>query len=648
MASAYTIIALVMTWPLARHLGTRLAADLGDPAFNCWVLAWTAGQVLAALSGDLSALANYWNGNIFAQEPLTLAYSEHLTAQMLQILPVYAATGNILVAYNLLFIATFVFSGLAMYLLVHELTDQPAAAFLAGLAFAYAPYRLGQFSHLQVLSSYWMPLVLLGLHRYFVRASEGHVALRPLAGAAGALVLQNLSCGYYMLFFAPFVAAYAAYEMVQRRLLRRLRVWGHLAVAAAAVALLTWPFVRPYLAVRDATNLGVRSREEIRMFSADAHAFGTIAPNSRLLAERLSGYPNAEGEGFSGFAVLVFAAIGAVWGLSRILRSVPWKTLPEWHVLALAASGLLLAGSLSVIAWYFVHGNLTLSLFGSHAIHQNASQPLAVAWWSLVGFASLTALARRRDRPTSGAAFGFFVVAVGAAALFALGPRMQALGRDLGPGPYQWLLDYLPGFDGLRVPARFLMLVAMFLAVLAGLGAAALVATRFRRVAYAAIVAGAAVILAESWVAPLQTNQAVIPADGFTLPAPPASGRAIPPIYRVIRQLPDPVLLAELPFGEPAYDVLAVFYAGHHRRPLLNGYSGFFPQSYLERATVLHALPDRADDAIRLLRDANVTHVLVHEVAFSGDRGKQISEWLIAIGAKPVTTHESDRLFALK
>ena len=88
MAIVYTVLAIVMTWPLARHLGTRLAADLGDPVFNCWVLMWTAGQVLSALHGDVGALTNFWNGNIFFPEPLTLTYSEHLSRQMLQILPV--------------------------------------------------------------------------------------------------------------------------------------------------------------------------------------------------------------------------------------------------------------------------------------------------------------------------------------------------------------------------------------------------------------------------------------------------------------------------------------------------------------------------------------------------------------------------------
>ena len=233
-------------------------------------------------------------------------------------------------------------------------------------------------------------------------------------------------------------------------------------------------------------------------------------------------------------------------------------------------------------------------------------------------------------------------------ALFALGPRVRALGHDLGPGPYQWLLEYVPGFDGLRVPARFLMLVALFLAVLAGLGAAAVLAGRARRFGYAAIAAGAIGILAESWVAPLPMNLPVVPARGFNLPQPPASGWRLNPIYQLIRGLPEPVVLAEIPFGEPAYEVTAVFNAGHHRRPLLNGYSGFFPRSYHDRVSALRGLPDRAEAAERALREGHVTHVLVHEGAFIDDRGRRISDWLISIGAKPVTSHARDRLFSLR
>jgi hypothetical protein len=652
-------LAIVMTWPLAQAAGTRLAGDLGDPAFNCWVLAWTSGQVLAAFRGDFGALANFWNGNIFYPEPLTLAYSEHLFGLALPILPVYAATGNILLAYNLLFIATFAMSGYAAYLLVRDLTGETWAGLLGGLAFAYAPYRLGQFSHLQVLTSYWMPLALFGLRRFFVTGRT-----RALAGGSAALVMQNLSCGYYLLFFSPFVAAYCLYEMVQRRLLRDGRVWTRLGLAAIVVALATWPFVRPYLQVRDTTGVGVRSRAEIAMFSADTHAFATIAPNSRTLAEPLAGFPKPEGEGFVGFTILAFGLVGLGCGITRIIRTLPWASMREWHVIATAGAGIVFLGSALVVLWFFVHGSLSLPVSGEWVIYRNATRPLRMAFGSLLLFVGLSTWARRgsgnqpdlrvrgfRDQSAlqaSETAFGFFAIAFVAAAFFALGPSIEARGRVLGAGPYTWLLDFLPGFDGLRVPARFLMLSALFLSVLAGLGAKALLATRWRQVAIGVIAAGMAGIVTEAWVAPMRTNQPVIPDARFFAPEPPAVGRRMNPIYRVVRQLPGSAVLIEFPFGESAYEILAVFHAGEHRRRLVNGYSGFFPRSYTDRVAALYDVTINPKRAADVLLASGATHVLVHEGAYTDGKGSEVSDWLVSLGAKEVTSHGTDHLYAIK
>ena len=96
-------------------------------------------------------------------------------------------------------------SGLGTYLFVRDVTGNPTAAFVAGLIYAFAPYRVPQFAHLQVISSQWMPFALYGLRRYFETSRY-----LPLAGAAAALIAQNLSNGYFLFFFSPFVAAYVA------------------------------------------------------------------------------------------------------------------------------------------------------------------------------------------------------------------------------------------------------------------------------------------------------------------------------------------------------------------------------------------------------------------------------------------------------
>ena len=90
-----------------------------------------------------------------------------------------------------------------------------------------------------------MPFVLYGLRRYFVTRR-----ITPLVGAGAALIAQNLSNGYFLLFFAPFVLAYALFEIATRRLWADARVWVALSVTAVVVTAVTLPFLLPYLELR--------------------------------------------------------------------------------------------------------------------------------------------------------------------------------------------------------------------------------------------------------------------------------------------------------------------------------------------------------------------------------------------------------------
>lgn len=90
-AAVYLGVALALTWPLATGLARDVPSNLGDPVLNMWILCWNAQRLLRLFGRDLTALEGYWNANIFYPEPLALAYSEHLIAQSLQILPIYGS-----------------------------------------------------------------------------------------------------------------------------------------------------------------------------------------------------------------------------------------------------------------------------------------------------------------------------------------------------------------------------------------------------------------------------------------------------------------------------------------------------------------------------------------------------------------------------
>jgi hypothetical protein len=247
ITAAYFGLALVMTWPLAGGLGRDVPGDLGDPLLNLWILGWGAEHLPQLVSGQLSG-SEFWNANIFHPEPLALAFSEHLFGQVLQILPIYWLTGNLLLAYNGLFLATFVLSGLGMYLLVREWLDADRSAicwpaFVAGVIYAFVPYRIAQLAHIQSLSSQWMPLAIYGFVRFIRGGGSGW---RPLALGAAALLMQNWSCGYYLIYFSPFIVLIVMQQVLAGGRGSDWRMWAAFAAAAGFVTAGTWPFLSLY------------------------------------------------------------------------------------------------------------------------------------------------------------------------------------------------------------------------------------------------------------------------------------------------------------------------------------------------------------------------------------------------------------------
>src|SRR6185436_1202126 len=114
-------------------------------------------------------------------------------------------------------------------------------AFIAGLVYGFLPYRIASVPHVQVMSSQWMPFALYGLNRYVTTGST-----RALLGGTASLVMQNWSCGYYLLYFAPFVPLFIVHRMWTQDKLRDAHIWTSLAGTAAATLALTLPFLFPY------------------------------------------------------------------------------------------------------------------------------------------------------------------------------------------------------------------------------------------------------------------------------------------------------------------------------------------------------------------------------------------------------------------
>jgi hypothetical protein len=159
------------------------------------------------------------------------------------------------------------------------------------------------------------------------------------------------------------------------------------------------------------------------------------------------------------------------------------------------------------------------------------------------------------------------------------------------PAMYRWLTP----FRGLRSPARFVALVALTLAILAGFGARRALAwqplRRYRDLGFAMLIA---LVLIEAW-------PRLVLGPVWLEP---------PPMYELMKNIPR-VVLAEMPMPlDDTANTLYMYFSTWHWTPMVNGYSGFVPTSYIRLHRDILLFP--AAEAVDALRRRGVTHVTVN------------------------------------
>jgi len=636
---SYALLALVLTWPLALGLGSDVPGDLGDSLLNMWILGWGAAHVPRLLTGSIG-WSEFWNANIFHPDPLALALSEHLFGQVLQILPVYWLTGNIILCYNLLFISTFALSAFGTYLLVRDLTGDKRAAFIAGLVFGFLPYRIASVPHVQVMSSQWMPFALYGLNRYVVTGSN-----RALVAGTASLVMQNWSCGYYLLYFAPFVPLFVVHRMWTTGKLNDVRTWTSLAGAAGATLALTLPFLFPYQRAQQLFGIE-RPFGEVVQFSANVWSYITASENLKLWGKALRFYPHGEGETFLGFApwlLALIALVGLIWNRSekKEVSVSPWLTYVSAFLWLAVITQLI--SLISVVMF----GGFDLSFLGLPIRARTAQRlllQLLIASALLLGISSRARIETARLM-RSPIAFAFAATIL--TMWLSLGPLPNAgEARVSGFGLYGLLYDHVPGFNGVRVPARYAMIAGLFLAILAGFGMQRLLSLRMLIPASRFLIPVACfLILIEGAAIPMETNrtwnqnEAMPPARVYSYGRLDRSGpgEGVPPVYARVAALPEGTAITEFPFGDAAWEIRYVYYAAAHWKPITNGYSGSFPPRYKERVARLQRIAQDPEAAWQSLKDSGSTHVVLHRNAFAnGTDADTVESWLKGHGAREI------------
>lgn len=521
----YLGLTILWTWPLTLNVTTTLPGNGADPLLQAWIITWNAH----ALQTDPTQI---WNAPIFYPYAGTLTYNDHLLFWTIVVFPLLVL-GQTVVAYNISFILSFVFTGYGAYLLTRELLRdrvQPLAAtigaLLAGALFTFSSYRLAHISHLNLLQMMWLPLTLFWLRRMATSQGTAYWRAALLTGVFAGI--QSAVAVYY----APMVAMTllivggvwlwpAHWKRPELQ-----RIIGGAALTGVVIVVIFLPLLWPYVEVYRYLNI-TRPLLELNVWSAPLQSYLSAPPQNTFYTK------------FNGIVVTN------------------------------------------------IHGELTLF-------------PGFIA--SLLGIIGFIDTVRRK---LWSIAIAFFLI-IFLSVIFSFGMNLRIThGGEVVSTmlPYSLLYQYLPGFNALRVPARWWMIGSLALSVLAGIGVAALWQQRMWR-----------------WGASLLAIIAVM--EHLAIPMPTMAVQPLHPVYAWLRQADQAEhrVVLELPLPEEltiaTIPILAErqFQQTYHWRSLVVGYSGLTPHGTREILRLAQQLPD--DHVIRYFAHLGIDTLIIHRDEF--------------------------------
>ena len=277
--SLFAVFTVVMTWPLTRYIGSSVQ-DLGDPLYQTWTLRWIQHQLVRDP-------LDLWNANTAYPFEMSLLYSEpHISTALLH-WPIVAITGNDILGYNLLVLASFVTTGAGMALFIRELTGSLGAGIVSGTLAAFAPYRFGHMSHLNLLSYGWLMLALWLLAR-FMRTRR----LRDAAGASAFLVIQFHASDTMGAFSLIVLSVFLAFAIWHKRLHRDTRFLVATGTAMLVPLITFVPVILGRLEVNRLYGFE-RTLDDVRAGAAVPRDFLSVHPFNHFWADLLPiAYPN--------------------------------------------------------------------------------------------------------------------------------------------------------------------------------------------------------------------------------------------------------------------------------------------------------------------------------------------------------------------
>jgi hypothetical protein len=331
----YIILTVLFTWPLAANFRTFVNGNAFDVFHELWYLRLGSSSPTGPFFLFSTSASYYPTGApLYFQvlspfNTLNFAWLSKLFGEI--------------VAFNLLYMFTFFFAGFTTYILVKYLTKNNYAAFLAGVAFAFAPIHTGQgFDHLNIMSAEFIPLFTY----FMIKMARERTTWNSVY--TGVAMILNAMCDLHMFLLtaAVFVIFHIYTFFTQRKLIVNRGYIQRLIVMITLTSLLGFVvyFQTAYGLFFVPKSIGAASSVTRFLSAKSADLVSFFIPSSanpflsRYVATlnvdigRSTVLPNEAATAYVGYTVLGLSLLGLIffwkrrdvyfWGLLALLGAI--------------------------------------------------------------------------------------------------------------------------------------------------------------------------------------------------------------------------------------------------------------------------------------------------------------------------------------
>ena len=569
-------LAVVWTWPLARHFSDHIPGNGGDNYSFLWNLWWMRK---ALSSPELDFFQSHY---LFSPFGVDLVNHPHTALQGL-ISATLLSRLSVIQAENLYILVSVFLNAACAYALAFDIVRDRRTALIAGVAFGGSPYVAAHLlGHFDLLTAWVIPLFALSLRRTLRTGS-----IRAALGCGMCVAIAAYAAYYHVVYLIVFAVTYIVAswrvlrvnreprEQKQSLFTARLAIMGLMALDAFLIIVIA-------MSGGDVIQLGdaqisARTVQNPLLFlwlllcAWLLTKWRIVMRFQRPSPEEFWRGTQAMMIAIATFAIVCLPLVAHAFRLALSGRYVSqtyfWRSAPR---------GIDMLAPLAGNPFHPIYGSAVSRLYSNLGLDRIE----AVGW---LGIVPIVVLMMGKGMWFEDEEARRWKIVLAVFAVWALGPFVTLAGFDMGFPLPQALARFVPLVENARMPGRAIVCVYLGLGVLMAL-----------RVAGAAAAAPGLVPTLGSpgtqWALVL-----LLALDYLHAPIP-LTALDRPAVYEQLATIPDSGALIEVPFGigdglttgRGSQDRRLLYNATIHGHPVVGGYIGRMPPNV---AVAYEAMP---------------------------------------------------------